>query len=325
MARAVRFRRYGGPEVLEVADVERPAAPPGGVVVEVVSAALNPGEIGIREGVFASTWPASFPEGQGNDFSGVVAEVGAGVTGNSVGDAVLGFSPRAAQAEFVVTRPDRLAAKPASLGWDEAATIAGAGATAWAAVRAVAPEPGETVVVSAAAGGVGVVAAQLARLRGARVLGTASEANAEFLTSLGIVPVRYGPGLGDRLRAAAPEGVDAFVDTFGNGNVDVAIGLGVAPARITTTADGRAVQRWGVRSDAQEQADTPQEWARIADLAARGHLVLPIARTYPLDDVRDAYRDLATRHVRGKRVLAVAGPARRTELTAGLIDQVTAG
>ncbi|MGY1855757.1 NADP-dependent oxidoreductase [Modestobacter sp. SYSU DS0290] len=305
MARAVRFSRYGGPEVLEVVDVPQPSAGPGQVVVAVVAAALNPGEIGIREGVFAAMWPAAFPEGQGNDFAGTVAEVGEGVTGFALGDEVLGFSPRRAQAEFVVVGADRLARKPAGLAWEAAASIAGAGATAWAAVEAVRPRAGETVVVSAAAGGVGVFAAQLARLRGARVIGTASDGNAGFLRSIGVEPVRYGDGLADRLRALAPEGVDAFVDTFGAGNVDVAMALGVRPARVNTTADGRAVQRYGVRSQAQEQADEPAIWQRLAELVAAGDVIVPITGSYPMDDVVQAYRELATRHVTGKRVLRI--------------------
>jgi NADPH:quinone reductase-like Zn-dependent oxidoreductase len=303
--KAVRFNRYGGPEVLEVAEVARPQAARGQVVVEVVAAALNPGEIGIREGVFAAVWPAHFPEGQGNDFAGHVAEVGAGVAGFTVGDRVLGFAPRAAQAEVVVVGPDALAPMPTGLGWAEAASIAGAGATAWAGVEAVSPQRGETVVVSAAAGGVGVITAQLAKLRGATVIGTASEGNFAFLRGLGIHPLAYGPGLAQRLRAAAPTGVDAFIDAFGGGNVDVAIALGVSPTRINTIADGPAVERYGVHSDAQEQADEPAIWARLAEIAAAGDLTIPIALTYPLNQVREAYRDLATRHVSGKRVLAV--------------------
>jgi NADPH:quinone reductase-like Zn-dependent oxidoreductase len=137
------------------------------------------------------------------------------------------------------------------------------------------------------------------------VIGTASEGNFPFLRSLGIQPVRYGRGLVDRLRAAAPRGVDAFLDTFGAGNVDAAIELGVSPGRINTIADGRAVQRYGVHSDAQEQADDPTIWAGLAESAANGEFTVPIARIYPLEQVREAYQDLATRHVSGKRVLAV--------------------
>jgi NADPH:quinone reductase-like Zn-dependent oxidoreductase len=301
--KAVRFRRYGGPDVLEVVEVSRPDVGPGQVLVEVVAAAVNPGEIGIREGEFAQRWPASFPEGQGNDFAGIVADRGAQVTGVSIGEPVIGFAPRAAQANFVLVAPADIVAKPSGASWAQAACVAGAGATAWASVEAVSPRPGETVVVSAAAGGVGVIAAQLARLRGARVIGTASQANAGFLRDLGVEPVDYGPGLADRITAMAPGGVDVYLDNFGAGNVEIAIALGVPATRINTIADGLAVQRHGVLSHAQEQASSPEVWGRIADKVARGELTIPITAVYPLEQVRQAYRDVATRHASGKRVL----------------------
>jgi NADPH:quinone reductase-like Zn-dependent oxidoreductase len=305
--KAVKFARYGGPEVLEVVEIPSPAAGPGRIVVAVVTAATNPGEIGIREGHFADIWPAHFPEGQGNDFAGYVTEIGSGVDEFAVGDAVIGFAPREAQAEYVALGVDRVAAKPAGLAWEAAATIAGAGATAWASVAAVGPQPGETVVVSAAAGGVGIYAAQLARLRGADVIGTCGEPNAALLTSLGIRPVQYGAGLADRLRDLAPDGIDGFIDTFGSGNVSLAVSLGVAPDRINTLIDHEAVQRFGVHSEAQEEADTPAIWAELAALVARGDITVPIAAVYDLttDHVRQAYRDVGTRHVSGKRVLRI--------------------
>jgi NADPH:quinone reductase-like Zn-dependent oxidoreductase len=214
--RAVVFRRYGGPEVLEIVEVVRPKAAVGQFVVRVVAAALNPGEARIREGEFAAQWPAQFPEGQGNDFAGAVAEVGEGTQGFAVGDEVIGFAPRAAHADFVVVGRDSLTAKPAGVSWGQAACIAGVGSTAWAAVEAVDPQPGETVVVSAAAGGVGVLAAQLARHRGARVIGTCGAANFDVLRSLGVEPVLYGRGLDERVAAVAPSGVDAYIDNFGD-------------------------------------------------------------------------------------------------------------
>jgi NADPH:quinone reductase-like Zn-dependent oxidoreductase len=305
--RAVRFTRYGDPDVLEVVDVPRPAAGPGQVVVEVVTAATNPGEIGIREGRFAAIWPAHFPEGQGNDFAGYVAEIGSGVDGFAVGDEVLGFAPRAAQAEYVALDVDRVAAKPAGLSWEAAATIAGAGATAWASVSAVNPQPGETIVVSGSAGGVGIYAAQLARLRGADVIGTCGPANADLLKSLGIRPAQYGEGLSRLLRDLAPDGIDGYIDTFGSGNVALAISLGVQPHRINTLIDQEAVQRFGVHSEAQEQADTPRVWAELAELVARNDITVPIAAVYDFTTahVRQAYRDVSTRHVGGKRVLRI--------------------
>jgi NADPH:quinone reductase-like Zn-dependent oxidoreductase len=310
--RAVKFTRYGGPDVLDVVEVPRPAAGPGQVVVAVVTAATNPGEIGIREGHFAAMWPAHFPEGQGNDLAGYVAEIGSGVDDFAVGDEVIGFAPRAAQAEYVALDVDRVAAKPAGLPWEAAATIAGAGATAWASVAAVDPRPDETIVVSGAAGGVGIYAAQLARLRGADVIGTAGKANAGLLESLGIRPAQYGPGLPDQLRELAPDGIDGYVDTFGPDNVSLAISLGVAPHRINTLIDQDAVQRFGVHSEAQEQADTPAIWAELANLVARKDIAVPIAAVYDFttEQVRQAYRDVGTRHVSGKRVLRIM-PAHR--------------
>ncbi|MCU1411094.1 MAG: NADPH:quinone reductase [Rhodoglobus sp.] len=302
--RAVRFSRYGGPEVLDVVDVVMPTPGDGEVLVQVVAAALNPGEIAIREGVFASIWPATFPEGQGNDFSGYVAEVGRGVVGIAIGDEVLGFAPRAAHSEFVVSRADLLVPKPIGLGWDQAASIAGAGATAWATVQSVMPQAGETVVVSAAAGGVGSLAAQLARGRGARVIGTASRSNFDFLRALDIEPVEYGPGLRERLLALAPEGVDAFLDNFGAGAVDLALQLGVSEVRINSIADPRAAQIHGVRTDAQQQASSPAVWNALAKLV----------QTYSLDEIQDAYRDVATRHTSGKRVLRLRWPEHSSPL-----------
>ena len=306
LSRAVTFDRYGDETVLRVVEVPVPAPLPGEVVVRVVAAALNPGEIGIREGAFAQMWPATFPEGQGNDFSGRVVEIGEGVTSFTTGDEVMAFKPRGGQADFVSVDVQHVARKPAELSWEEAAAIPGAGATAYAAVRAVEPAAGETVVVSAAAGGVGIIAAQLARLAGARVIGTASAHNHDFLRSHGIEPVSYGEGLADRITNLTEGQVDAYVDTFGSGNVDIAILLGVDPARITTTADGSAAQRYGTRTDAQEEADTPEEWEAIADLVRTGQLVVPIHQVFPLTEVQGAYRELAKRHTRGKLILRVS-------------------
>jgi NADPH:quinone reductase-like Zn-dependent oxidoreductase len=308
MPRAVKFRSYGGPEVLEVLEVPRPLPAAGEVVVRVVTAALNPGEIGIREGVFATMWPAHFPEGQGNDFAGVVDELGPGVTRFAVGDEVIGYAPRQAQSEYVALPAGSVAPKPGALSWEQASAIAGVGATAWASVEAVRPRPGETVVVSAAAGGVGAIAAQLVLLREARVVGTSSPENFGFLRELGVVPVAYGNGLVERLRSAAPNGVDALVDTFGQGNVDAAIQLGVRPDRINTLADGRAARLYGVHTRAQEDVASAALYQRLAQMAAEGQFVIPIEKVYPLDQVRAAYRDVATRHGRGKRILAVAPP-----------------
>ncbi|GAA3970599.1 NADP-dependent oxidoreductase [Actinomadura viridis] len=311
MSRAVRFDSYGGPEVLRIAEVPKPVPGPGQLLVRTVVAPINPGEIGIREGAFADIWPATFPEGQGNDFAGWVVSTGEGVTGFAAGDEVIGFAPRAAQADYVALDADAVALKPLGVSWEEAAPLPAVGVTAWAAVDAVQPRPGETVVVSAAAGGVGVLAAQLVRLRGATVVGTAGGHNFDFLRSLGIVPVSHGPGLAEEIRKAAPEGVDAYIDTFGGGNVDIAIALGVPAHRINTVADPLAVRRYGVHGRAQEDAFSPVLVAELADLVARGRLAVPISTVYPLERVGEAYIELARRHTRGKIVLSLVPEADR--------------
>ncbi|MFJ2239356.1 NADP-dependent oxidoreductase [Streptomyces sp. NPDC087859] len=325
MPRAVKFSRYGGPEVLEIAQVPRPVPGPGEVLVRVAVAPVNPGEAGIRQGVFADMWPAAFPEGQGNDFAGWVADLGTGVADFSVGDEVIGYLPRAAQADYVVSPARLLTLKPSDISFETAAPLSAVGVTAWAAVNAVGVGATDTVVVSAAAGGVGSLAAQLARLRGATVIGTAGPDNADFLRSLDVIPVQHGPGLTDRLRAAAPGGIDAFIDTFGQGNVDAAIALGVAPHRINTIADGRAVARYGVRHEAQEDAFSPQVVAELASLVAKGLLVVPISRIYPLEQVQDAYRHVQQRHTRGKIVLSLVAEEERAALAQQLRAEAPAG
>ena len=245
--RAVRFDEYGGVDVLEVRDVEDPVAGPGQVLVAVIAAGINPGEIAIREGWLHERWPATFPSGEGTDLAGVVRAVGEGVSAFAIGDQVLGWTEeRASHAELVAVPADQLTAKPDSVPWEVAGSLFVAGMAAYASVQAVAPQPGETVVVSAAAGGVGSVAVQLARRTGATVIGLAGERNHDWLRDHEILPVTYGEGQSERIRAAAHGSVDAFIDTFGGGYVDLAIGLGVSPQRINTIIDYEAVGRLGV-------------------------------------------------------------------------------
>lgn len=303
--RAVRFERYGGVDELEVVQVPRPRAGAGRAVVTVVAAGINPGEAAIREGRLHERWPATFPSGQGSDLAGVVAEVAEDVTSVAAGDEVMGWTDeRASHAEAVSVPADQLVPKPASLPWEVAGSLYVAGVTAWATVRAVGAKEGDTVAVSAAAGGVGSIAVQLARRAGATVVGIAGPGNGAWLTSVGVTPVTYGEGLADRLRAAAPGGLDGFIDCFGGGYVDLAVELGVAPGRIDTIADWEAAGRQGTQAVGLAAVEEPA--AVLTELAARvadGQLVVPIARTYPLDQVRDAYRELEQRHARGKIVL----------------------
>ena len=304
MPKAVRFDSYGDVDVLHVADVPRPSPGDGQVLVRVRASGTNPGEASIRRGLLHDRWPATFPSGQGSDLAGVVDEVGPGVTGVSVGDEVIGYAhDRSSQAELVVVDAGHLTPKPPAVPWEVAGALFVVGTTAWAAVRAVAPEKGETVVVSGAAGGVGSLAVQLAADTGASVIGLASEPHHDWLRAHGAVPVTYGDRVADRIRAAADGRVDAFVDTHGGGYVDLAVGLGVAPERIDTILDWDAAERHGTRTDGNMAGARPEVLAELADRIAAGHLELPIAATYRLEDVRDAYRELEQRHTLGKIVL----------------------
>jgi NADPH:quinone reductase-like Zn-dependent oxidoreductase len=305
MPKAVRFERYGDVDVLEVVDVPRPVPQDGQVVVRVKAAGINPGEAVIRRGLLHERWPATFPSGQGSDLAGVVDEVGPAVTDVSVGDEVIGFThDRAGQAELVAVDAGHLTPRPAGVPWEVAGALFVAGATAYAAVHAVSPGEGDTVAISGAAGGVGTIAGQLAHLAGATVLGLASPSHHAWLRDHGIMPVDYDGDVEQRIRdAAGGDGPDAFIDTFGGGYVDIAVSLGIAPERIDTIADFAAAQRHGTRTDGNMAGARAEVMAELAGLIESGRLEVPIARAYPLTDVRDAYRELELRHTLGKIVL----------------------
>ncbi|MEV3987170.1 zinc-binding dehydrogenase [Nonomuraea sp. NPDC049758] len=212
------------------------------------------------------------------------------------------FRPgRAAQAELVLVDVDNLTPKPDSVSWEVAGGLYVAGVTAWRAVHSVQLDIGETVVVSAAAGGVGSLAVQLPRRAGATVIGLASEHNHGWLRTHGVIPVAYGDGVIDRIKAAAPSGI-AFIDAYGGGYVEMALALGVAAERIDTIADFATAARYGVKSEPGTNGRPGAEV--LAELAADGHLEVPIANVYPLTQVRQAYTELERRHTHGKIVLS---------------------
>jgi NADPH:quinone reductase-like Zn-dependent oxidoreductase len=306
----VRFDHYGDIDVLNVVDVERPVPAAGEALVRVKAAGINPGEASIRKGLMAEIFPATFPSGEGSDLAGVVEEVGPGVESVAVGDEVVGWTDgRASHAEFVVVPAEQLVPKPPGVSWEAGGALFVAGVTAYAAVRAVGLTQGDTVVVSGAAGGVGSLAVQLARNAGATVIGLASQAHHQWLRDHGVIPVAYeGGALADRIREAAGDGVDAFIDTFGGGYVQLAIEeLGVAPERVDTIIDWSAAQKYGAKTDGSAAGSSPEVLADLVGMIDRGELEVPIAKTYPLDQVRDAYRELEQRHTGGKIVLMVGG------------------
>lgn len=306
MPRAVRFEHYGDLDVLKVVEVERPAPGAGEALVRVKAAGINPGEASIRKGLMHDRFPATFPSGEGSDLAGVVEEVGPEVDSVAVGDEVIGWTDnRASHAEFVVVPAGHLVPRPPGVPWEAAGALFVAGATAYAAVRAVQAGPGDTIAVSGAAGGVGSLTVQLARHAGAAtVVGLASPANHEWLRDRGVLPVSYGSGVAGRIREAADDGVDAFIDTFGGGYVKLAVEeLGVAPDRVDTIIDWSAAREYGVKTEGSAAGSSPEVLAELAALIDQGELEVPIAKVFGLDEVREAYRELERRHTRGKIVL----------------------
>jgi enoyl reductase len=302
--KAVVMDSYGTPEVLRVADLPEPKAGPGQVRVRVKAAGLNPIDAKIRRGEFDAVFDISFPQQLGSEFAGVVDQVGPGVEGLAVGDEVIGFVDLAAYAEQVVVPVENLTSKPARLSWETAAVIGAVGQAAYNALRMLKVTAGETVLIHGAAGGVGSVAVQLARAWGARVIGTVSDDNHDYVRSLGGTPVTYGEGLQERVRESAPQGVDASLDLTGSQEaITVSIAVTGDKGRIVTLASPPLAEQYGITMMfGTRAADTV---AQVAGLAARGDLDLPIDRRFALADLADAHRLMETGSRRGKLVLTL--------------------
>jgi NADPH:quinone reductase-like Zn-dependent oxidoreductase len=309
MSRAVIYETFGGPEVLELREVPEPHAGPGEVRVRVTAAGLNPMDWGITaRPEAAAQFGITVPSGFGYDFAGVVDEVGTSATGFAVGDRVYGGALGRAAADFVVVKTPAEATEalwrtPEGISDEVAATLPVAGMTAAAALAAIDLRSGDTVLIGGAAGGVGVFAVQLANLAGARVIGTAAEGTFEFLRRFGAEPVAYGPGLADRVRTLAPDGVTAATDLFGIETAETALALGVPPERISTVAAGPNPPG-GVRATGGIDAG-PDAMARISDAIRAGTITVPIAATFPIEKIRDAVTLQAGRHVHGKIVITL--------------------
>jgi len=298
MSLAVTFSQFGGPDVLRVTEVDEPHAAAGQVRVAVRAAGLNPYDYKVRRGGYGS--PPTLPSRQGYEFAGVVDEAGDDVAEVSVGDEVLGFVSIGAQAQFVVVPEKNVAPKPAALDWAVAGGIGLAGNAARRSTDSLALTAADTVIVTAAAGGVGLLATQFAVATGATVVGTASERNHDFVRSLGATPVAYGDGQEQRLRAAAPQGYTAMLDNAGE--VAVAVALGVPLDRINSIVDYDTAGIGTVGGGRKNRAELEE----LAVQAASGELVFPILASYPLADVAEAYRRLEQRSGVGKIVLAVS-------------------
>ncbi|MDK9495370.1 NADP-dependent oxidoreductase [Streptomyces katrae] len=299
--KAAAFHAFGGPEVLELLDVPTPEAGPGEVRVRVKAAGTQPTDCAVRTGWSPPGVTITFPHVTGGDFAGVVDQVGEGVTGLSVGDEVLGYRLQGTYAEYLTVPAEQVVAKPAGVPWEVAGSLSASGQTAHTVLEDLKVSAGETVLINGASGGVGTIAVQLAVLRGAKVIATGREDNHAYLRGLGAVPVTYGEGLADRVRALAPEGVDAALDTADAEGLRVAAELVEDKDRVGTIFAYGVHEELGVRwLNSRRNA---QRLAELAALVDSGKLRVHVRRTLPLAEAAEAHRELETGHGRGKIVL----------------------
>ena len=307
MVKAARFSRFGGPEVLEIVDLPDPHPGPGQVRIAVRAAGVNPSDWKKREGLM----DPELPQTMGYEAAGVVDELGEGVADVAVGDRVFGLSAEgAAQAELAVL--SFYAPIPPSLNFAGAAALPAAVETATRALDQLGVGAGagrgSTLLINGASGSVGSAAVQLALARGVRVIGTASPANHDYLRALGAEPVAYGEGLAGRVRALAPDGVDAALDVAGSGVLPELIELAGGPEHVVTIADFGGAREHGVRFSRGDDGRAFYVLGEIGELIESGRFSLPVARTFPLAEIAQAHRVGEAGHVRGKLVLVI-GPA----------------
>ena len=303
MTRSVQFSEYGGTDVLKMVNTRPLTAGPGQVRLALRAAGINPVDWKTMQGHMREVIPLTLPAGLGSDVAGVVSQVGAGVTAFQVRDEVLGSSLTPSFSEVVLADPANLITKPADIPWKVAGSLAGAGGTAWAALKQLDIRAGETLLVHAAAGGVGTFAVQLAAARGVRVIGTASERNHEYLRSLGAVPVTYGDGLLERVLSIAPQGVDAVLDASGRGEIPISIKLAEGPDRVLTLVAFDAAPT-GIQIHIDGPGNDPRPALReIVSLIQQQRLRVPIWRTFPLAQTAAALDASNTGHLSGKIVL----------------------
>lgn len=301
--KAAAFSAPGGAEVLELVEIAEPTVGPGQVRVRVKTAGVQPTDLAVREGWTPPGVTLSYPQVIGNEFAGVVDQVGSDVTKFSVGDEVLGFRTLNCYVEFVVVPVEQIVVKPENLAWEIAGGLPGAGQTAHTAMQELGVGEGDTLLVHAAAGAVGTVAVQLAKLAGATVIGTASEANHDYLRSLGVIPVTYGEGLVERVCAVAPNGVDVSLDAAGADGLRAAMELVPDKNRIGTIVAFDIYQELGVRWLGSKRSAA--RLAALAALCSEGKLKIQLRKAYPLDQAAAAHRDVGTGHGRGKVILAI--------------------
>ena len=303
MTKIAQFAEYGDPDVLRIIDVPAPTAGQGQVRVAVRAAGVNPIDAKTVEGLMRNEIALTLPAGVGADVSGVVDQVGPGVSEFAVGDEVLGRSVTPSFAEYALAEPTSLVRKPHEIAWEVAGSLAGAGGTAYAVLKQLRVKAGETLLIHGAAGGVGTFAVQLAAARGVTVIGTASERNHDYLRSIGAIPVTYGDGLLERVRSVAPQGVDAVLDASGRGEIPVSIQLTGTPERVLTLVAFDAADTGIQIHIGGGGSDLGDALREIVGLIEQRRLTVSISRTFPLTEIASALKTSSAGHVTGKIVI----------------------
>jgi NADPH:quinone reductase-like Zn-dependent oxidoreductase len=304
MPHAIQYDDYGPPEVLHLAEVAELTAGTGRVRVAVRAAGVNPFDWKVRSGAFRQFFPVEFPSTPGSEFAGVVDQVGEGVTGFAVGDEVLGRGS-ATYAEQAVVDPAGIERKPATMSFEQAAALPVAVSAAYRVLVPLALEPGQTLLVDGAAGGVGGILVQVARARGLQVVGTASERNHGRLRELGVTPVVYGDGLAERVAAVAPNGIDAAADLAGK-SLDTLVQLTGDPSKVVSIADGDGAKRLGARFTGGADQAPADALAEAIRLVEDGRLVIPVGSVYPLAEAAAAQAESESGRSDGRIVLRVS-------------------
>jgi NADPH:quinone reductase-like Zn-dependent oxidoreductase len=303
MPQTAQFDEYGDPDVLHVVDVPAPTPGPGQVRIAVHAAGVNPIEWKIVAGFMRDKVPLALPAGLGSDVAGIVDQIGPGIDEFVVGDAVLGSAVTGSFAEYALAELASLVRKPDEISWEVAGSLSGAGGTAYVVLNRLDVLAGETLLIHAAAGGVGTFAVQLAAARGVTVIGTASERNHDYLRSIGAIPVTYGEGLLERVRSVAPDGVDAVLDASGRGEIPLSIELTGNPERVLTLVafdaaeSGIQIHVGGAGSD---RGDALRE---LVALTEERRVTVAVSKTYPLAEAAQALRASREGHVNGKIVV----------------------
>lgn len=302
--KAAAITSFGPPNVLQVVEFDRPEASSGQVRVRVKAAGIQPFDLAVRSSGWAPPGlEVRYPQILGNEFAGIIDQVGDEVTDFSIGDDVIGWALLACYAEFVIVGVNQIVHKPKSMPWDEAGAMAASGQTAHTALTELGIGKGDTVLIHAAAGGVGTVAVQLARAWGATVIGTASEQNHDYLRSLGAIPVTYGDGLVERVHSLTTDGVDAAFDAAGDDALRASVELVQNKDRIGTIVSFELGENLGVRIIRSHRS--VKRLSELVALYTQGKLHIHIRKAFPLHQAADAHREIESGHGRGKVVLTV--------------------